>query len=249
MSGHRVRFQIPEWNYMYYTAEADNLSVRNGHVTAQALKHVSKSLTTFHNNAYWYWLMVSTTGTVRATRYNVGECKHRGDSIDKVKVKRFIDTRPWEQVLSNDKSENILEGCQHSLVQAVRAGADVRSVQGDEVQGYAYKAQNLTVSPDGNHVGAQTLNSVSMQSVPNQNEIKIQPSAYWWFTIVSTTGLRDTSRWTVGEHIDRAHTSDQVGQKWFVNRWMLPYSSAILQDDNIVVLFQDTKSNIFWSTK
>ena len=216
MSGHRVRFQIPEWNY--YTAEADNLSVRNGHVTAQALKHVSKSLTTFHNNAYWYWLMVSTTGTVRATRYNVGEYKHRGDSIDKVKVKRFIDTRPWEQVLSNDKSENILEGCQHSLVQAVRAGADVRSVQGDEVQGYAYKAQNLAVSPDGNHVGAQTLNSVSMQSVPNQNEMKIQPSAYWWFTIVSTTGLRDTSRLTVGEHIDRAHTSDQVGQKWFVNR-------------------------------
>lgn len=216
MSGHRVRFQIPEWNY--YTAEADNLSVRNGHVTAQALKHVSKSLTKFHNDAYWYWLMVSTTGTVRATRYNVGEHKHRGDSTDQVKVKWFIDIRPWEQVLSNDKSGNILEGYRHALVQAVRAGADVRCVQGDEVQGYAYKAQNLAVSPDGNHVAAQALNSVSMQSAPNQNEMKIQPSAYWWFTIVSTTGLRDMSRWTVGKHTDRGHTSDQVGQKWFVNR-------------------------------
>ena len=216
MSGHRVRFQIPEWNY--YTAEADSLSVRNGHVTAQALKHVSKSgLTGFQNDAYWYWLMVSTTGTVRATSYNVGEHKHRGDSTNKVKVKWFIDTRPWDKVLSNDKSGNILEGCRHALVQAVRSGADVRCVQGDEVQGYAYKAQNLAVSPDGNHIAAQAVNHVSMTSAPNRNEVMIQSSAYWWFTIVSTTGLRDMSRWTVGAHVDRGHTSDKVGQKWFVN--------------------------------
>ena len=31
----RVRFQITQWNY--YTAEADNLSLRKSHVTAQAL--------------------------------------------------------------------------------------------------------------------------------------------------------------------------------------------------------------------
>ena len=216
LSGHRVRFQIPEWNY--YTAEADSLSVRNGHVTAQALKHVSKNgLTGFQNDAYWYWLMVSTTGTVRATRYNVGEHKHRGDSTNKVKVKWFIDNRPWKQVLSNDPSGNVLSGSRSNLVQAVRSGADVRCVQGDGVRGYAYKAQNLAISPDGNHVAAQAVNHVSMQSAPNPNEVMIQPNAYWWFTIVSTTGLRDVSRWTVGEHVDRGHTSDKVGQKWFVN--------------------------------
>ena len=216
LSGNRVRFQIPEWNY--YTAEADNLSVRNGHVTAQALKHVSKAgLTGFQNDAYWYWLMVSTTGTVRATRYNVGEHKHRGDSTNKLKVKWFVDTRPWEQVLSSDPSGNVVSGSRSNLVQAVRGGADVRCVQGNEVQGYAYKAQNLAVSPDGNHVSAQTLNHVSMQSAPNPNEVMIQPNAYWWFTIVSTTGLREVSRWTVGEHVDRGHTSDKVGQRWFVN--------------------------------
>ena len=98
MAGHRVRFQIPEWNY--YTAEADNLSLRNSHVTAQALKHVSrKGLTGFQDDAYWYWLMVSTTGTVRATRYNVGEHKHRGDSTYKLAVKWFVDTRSWKHVL------------------------------------------------------------------------------------------------------------------------------------------------------
>ena len=216
MSGHRVRFQFPAWNY--YTAEADNLSVRRGHVTAQALKHVSKnSLTRFQNDAYWYWLMVSTTGTVRATAYNVGEHKHRGDSTDKLTVKWFIDTRPWKKVLSNDQSGKVVDGCRDALVQAVRAGADVRCVQGDEVQGYAYKAQNLAVSPDGNHVAAQAVNHVSMKSAPNPLEVMIQPNAYWWFTIVSTTGLRKMSRWTVGAHVDRGHTADKVGQKWFVN--------------------------------
>ena len=216
MSGHRARFQMPQWNY--YTAEADNLSVRNGHVTAQAIKHVSKKgLTGFQDDAYWYWLMVSTTGTVRATRYNVGEHKHRGDSTYKLSVKWFVDTRPWNQVLSNDQSGNVLSGSRSNLVQAVRAGADVRCVQGNQKQGYIYKAQNLAVSPDGNHVAAQTLNHVSMQTAPNPNEVMIQPKAYWWFTIVSTAGLREMSRWTVGEHTDRGHTTDKVGQKWFVN--------------------------------
>ena len=216
LSGRRVRFQVPTWNY--YTAEADNLSIRNGHVTAQALKHVSKAgFTRFKSDAYWYWLMVSTTGTVRATRYNVGEHKHRGDSTYKLKVKWFVDTRPWKNILSNDQSGKVLSGCRDALVQAVRAGADVRCVQGDEVQGYVYKAQNLAVSPDEQQVAAQAVSHVSMTSAPNPNEVMIQPNAYWWFTIVSTTGLREMSRWSVGAHVDRGHTADRVGQKWFVN--------------------------------
>lgn len=158
LSGHRVRFQIPALNY--YTAEADNLYVRNGHVTAQALKrvHSTKGL----QGASWFWLMVSTTGTVRITKYNVGENKRRGDSTRRLKVKWFVDTRPWEQSLSNDRFGHVLNGNRSSLVQAVRAGAYVRCVIGNKVRGYAYKAQNVALSPDGNHVAAQALNQVSM---------------------------------------------------------------------------------------
>lgn len=101
-------------------------------------------------------------------------------------------------------------------MQAVRYGAAVRCMRGNECRGYVYNAQNLAVSPDGNRVAAQALNHVSMRLAPAPDEVMISPNAYWWFTIVSTTGWREMSRWNVGEHVDRGHTSDKIGQKCFV---------------------------------
>lgn len=213
-SGSRVRFQISTWGY--YTAEADNLSVRNGHVTAQALKHVSKaSLEKFQNNAYWWWLMVSTTGTVRATRYNVGGGVHRSNSVHKLQIKWFVDTRPWTRVLSTNQVGSPLSGSKAALVEAIRAGASVRCVHRNGA--YAFPAQNLALH--GNEVAAQTINSVSMQNVPNSwYEMMIQPRAYWWFTIVDTTGRREMSRWSVGKKISRGHNNDRIAINWFVNK-------------------------------
>ena len=101
-------------------------------------------------------------------------------------------------------------------MQAVRYGAAVRCVRGNECRGYVYNAQNLAVSPDGNRVAAQALNRVSMRLAPAPDEVMISPNAYWWFTIVSKTDWREMSRWNVGEHVDRGHTSDKIGQKCFV---------------------------------
>ena len=58
LDGRRVRFQLPDSSV--YTAEAD---IRNGHVTAQALKLVGeKGETDFDKKGISEWLMVSTTG-------------------------------------------------------------------------------------------------------------------------------------------------------------------------------------------
>jgi len=210
-SGRRIRFQIPHLNH--YTAEADNLSVRNGHVTAQAIKHVSKaSLEMFQDNAYWYWLMLSTTGTVRATRYNVGEHVSRGNSKDNWAVNWFADTRPWKLAFVHKSDGASIYGSKATLVSAVERGASVRIVQEDGA--YAFSGQNVAIQ--GSDIGAQTLNHVSMQPSSNSYEMEIQPNAYWWFTIVTTQGERDMSRWTVGSHQDRGHTQDRVGLKWFV---------------------------------
>ena len=61
VGGRRVRFQLPDSSV--YTAEADNLYIRNGHVTAQALKLVGeKGETDFDKRGISEWLIVSATG-------------------------------------------------------------------------------------------------------------------------------------------------------------------------------------------
>lgn len=214
--GQRVRFQIPDRNS--FTAEADNLTIRNGHVTAQILKNAGKaSLSKFEDDVFWLWLMVSTTGAVHITRYDIGDVKHRGDGINKFKVKWFVDSRAWHQVLSNDKDGNVLAGSRVQLIDAVKSGAAVRCFQETPTQAFSFQAQNLEISPDEQHVAAQTLNQVSTVEVLGLDEMRFQSNAYWWFTIVSTTGKRDSSRWTVGKHVERGHSSDSVATKWFVN--------------------------------
>jgi len=216
MSGHRVRVQFVSLNYK--TVEPDGLWIRNGHVTAQILKQVSTSnLTRFEDSISWFWQMVSTTGTVRTTEYKIGQHKHVGDTTDTQKLKWFVDSRPWVEVLSVNLDGKVRNGSKQTLKDAVfNDGADVRFVQGDSENGNAYKPQNLALSPDGEDIAAQMLNSVSIKHASN-NEWMLQSNAYWWFTIVSTNGKRDMSRWSVGAHVDRGHTTDKTEQKWFVN--------------------------------
>ena len=60
-NGRRIRFQLPDSSV--YTTEANNMQIRNGHVTVQALKSVGrKGSTGFDEKGMWEWLMVSTTG-------------------------------------------------------------------------------------------------------------------------------------------------------------------------------------------
>ena len=55
------------------------------------------------------------------------------------------------------------------------------------------------------------------QSPSDPWELEIKPNAYWWFTIVDTTGRREMFRWNVGQHILRGYDVEQIGHKWFVN--------------------------------
>jgi len=216
LSGHRVRVQFVSLHYK--TVEPDMLFVRNGHVTAQILKQVStSSLTRFKDSISWVWQIVSTTGTVHTTKYKIGEHKHVGDTTETQKLKWFVDSRPWVEVLSVNLDGKVRNGSKQALKDAVfNDGADVRCIWGDTENAIAYKPQNLALSPDGNDIAAQALNSVSVKYTSN-NEYIIQPNAYWFFTIMSTNGKRDMSRWSVGAHVDRGHTTDKTEQKWFVN--------------------------------
>ena len=72
----------------------------------------------------------------------------------------------------------------------------------------AYRRLDTRLSPDGNHEAAQAVNSVSMKIASDPNDMMISAKAYWLFTIVSSTGLREMSPWTVVEHVDRGQNSN-----------------------------------------
>ncbi|XP_048590026.1 uncharacterized protein LOC125573551 [Nematostella vectensis] len=160
--------------------------------------------------------MVSTTGTVRMRRYDVEGTRDRGSTKTSYAVKWFVDTRPWSLALAHNAQGTPLAGSRAGLVKAVRAGAAVRILQIDGA--YAFPAQNLQVDPTGSDVAAQTLNSVSMQEVAGTSEMEIKPNPYWFFTIVTSRGERDMSRWSVGAHVSRGNSKDRVGLKWFVQK-------------------------------
>ena len=59
----KIQLKYPSGMLNLIGIEANNMQIRNGHVTAQALKSVGrKGSTGFDKKGMWEWLMVSTTG-------------------------------------------------------------------------------------------------------------------------------------------------------------------------------------------
>ena len=213
-SGARVRVQTSS----HRTAEADNLSVRNGHVTAQMLKRVTEhNLTRIADDTAWLWQMISTTGKVKSTQYKVGEHRHVSTASSYQEIRWFVDTKPWKLVYSHDAQGYALEGSERDVVRAVQSGAALRGYyESSPNDFYAFSFQNLRIH--GDHVSGQHLNSVSMQgSQTNNYEMELQPNAYWWFVIFTTEGRMEMSRWSVGAHASRGLNVITHGLKWFAN--------------------------------
>lgn len=182
-----------------YSTEADNVHVHGNHVFAQLLQHVSKaSWDKFQDNAYWWWVIVSTNGVMQMTRYNVGSNTHRGTNKQKTSIKWYVQTsaRFPKPSFSHLADGSVIQGNLNELESSVQNGQEIRCVSDKK---YSFPLQNVAVNSQGkNFVSGQTLDHISMSS--GNNLIQFQSNAYWWFTIVTTRGLRDMSRWSVGIH-------------------------------------------------
>lgn len=213
-TGHRIKLLIDG----AITVEPDQINVRGGHINAEILSLVSKQdLKTFTDDVFWDWRVLTTTGTETSEYFNVGEYFNRGNTIKRKPMTWFIDTRTWNRVLVNDKDGTVLAGSKQQLIDAILLGAEVRYKLTFTSNAITHQADNLEISADGN-VGAMHVRSVSLKFTPGSpHEVTFQNSPYWWFTIVSTTGKVDISRWTVGEHVNRRHTHLFVKVEWFVS--------------------------------
>ncbi|XP_076112585.1 uncharacterized protein LOC143080566 [Mytilus galloprovincialis] len=219
--GKRVRLVYSDYTY---GIEADQLVVRNGHVTAQVLGHVSKAnLQKFQDNAHWYWQNVATTGNVETIRYNVGSHTNRGSSNERQATKWFIDSRPWQHAYSNSETGVTTHGSKASLIQGVKDGKMLRftiksttcnQLNNDYIA--VFNADNADLSPDGNDLAAQHIRSIGLTKDGLYN-VAFGSKPYWNFMIATTAGKLDETRWTVGEHQSQGHVNSSSAIDWFVS--------------------------------
>ncbi|XP_052760716.1 uncharacterized protein LOC128203362 [Mya arenaria] len=217
-SGHRVKLLIGDMS-----VEPDEVRIRGAHVNAIILSKVlkdSSNIKEFDSEGVWDWSIVTTTGTQTTLRLRVGEAIETTGSrvTTTTAVTWFIDTRPWRKVLAHDEFGTVTSGSKAALTDAVMQGARIRYIMGiDEIGSITiHKADNIDIS--GADIGAMHVRSVSVEKTPRSTaELRFKTNPYWCFTMAVTTGFVDMSRWTVGEHTDRGHTSRTSAIEWFVN--------------------------------
>ena len=141
-------------------------------------------------------------------RYEVGSQTHVGTTNESESITWYADVREWQHVLTTNETGSVSSGSKAVLVHAVRNGAELRYKTNEEGYSVVRQADNIGVS--GEDVGAMHVRSIS------SSFSGFHSNPYWYFTIVSTTGRRDASRWTVGAHQDQGHTENKVNVDWFV---------------------------------
>ena len=208
LSGARVRVVLGT----SYSTEADNVHVYSKQVFAQLLQHVSKaSWDKFQNNAYWWWVIVSTNGVMQMTRYNVGSSTNRGTNSRKTNIKWYVQTSGFipKPTYSHLANGNKIQSSFNALEGSVQNGQEIRCVSDKR---YSFPLQNVAInSRYPGFISGQSLDHISTSTK------FLASNAYWWFTTVTTRGLRDMSRWTVGAHQSRGHNQDTVATDWFAD--------------------------------
>lgn len=226
--GAEVRFYVDAWGGEGYLSSTHNAYFKNGEVCAQALMHVSKSgWNGFQSNVYWWFVLVCTTGNVHMSRWYVGAHTKVSETQTTVHITWFVrlfgncELGDFKPLLCSEKNGSATCGNKNALADAVDNGADVRVLNHINSQsGYMTPFSNIDIN--SNVVAGQYLWHVSQTH--SGNHIDFQSDAYWWFTMLSTGGTRDMSRWSVGSHQDRGHTSDKVALEWFADTcWTLAY--------------------------
>ena len=115
-------------------------------------------------------------------------------------------------VYSHTQDGTIISGSVADVIYAVEAGADIRIV--DRCLGYGVRMDNMEVAFDRSLASGQSLWHVSERR--NGPNLEFQGDDYWWFSVWSTDGTVDISRWNVGEHTKRGNSSMRQSMNWLV---------------------------------
>ena len=219
-AGHRVRVRLPGLDNL--VAEADGLIIKKGVLTGYFLSFISDDENPLPDVAaehatHAVWMTISTSGVVRMRRQKLGSTiAGNGTVIAFYSVMWYIDTRPWHLTLSVDKEGTVTGGSKLALTEAVKRGATVRyaiKYPGDAVK--VVGVHNMHVH--GSDVSAENTLAIRLKAAAgNSADFDFPKTPYWYFTIMTTTGRLETSRWRYGEHKSRSRVIKHFAVDWFV---------------------------------
>ena len=193
--------------------EADTIYVTGSQVCASFINDLSRtSIDELESDSLkWVWKLCCTDGTKETITYNVGGTT-KSFTTETASMTWFKDMKDWTKVVSVDENGNVQSGSKADLIAAIRKGSEVRMKV--LYNGYTVyrQADNVKIA-DG---------EVSLMHVRSIIEDSATPSfsgsnTAWHFTLLTTLGTLDISRWEIGVHTSRSHNKINAQAEYFVN--------------------------------
>jgi len=121
----------------------------------------------------------------------------------------------WQFAYEHDAQGQPIAGDIAVLTDAVANGADVKVEAPSSAGTASFFGCDFVFVKEG-LVTCMNTRHISVRGIEG-SDFGFQDNAYHWFLMVNTNGKRDMSRWNVGEHVDRGHTQNRVGLRWYVD--------------------------------
>ena len=223
-SGKRVRVLI---GALRLNLEADDIRIENDVLCGSFLNRLTKgTFETLDSDIAWQWLLACSSGVVRKQDYKVGNTDLVAFGEMNTTLTWFVDDRVWTKVLETATDGAAISGSKSELLAAVQNGGDIRYILHvtDEIEGFGKSNTTLVQQADtlrwsGTDVSAMHVRSVGVVSSHSElDDIDFIRSAYWCFSIVSTMGQVQVSRWFAGIHTSKGNSTNQVAIEWYVNQ-------------------------------
>lgn len=166
-----------------YIIEADNLNIRNGHVSAQLLGQLSKlSLYDFSTYVNWVWQIASTTGDIETMRYSMGSTENKGHSTDKSQSRGLLSQGHGLRCFL--LPELVQLHVDQRLITALQTGSPLRLVVHETTDSYSIiEADNIAIQ--NSEVAAKVIRKISDENGSAEIPRRFKSPAYWQFTFVN----------------------------------------------------------------
>lgn len=211
--GHDIRV-ITDWGL---SSPLPCVETNNGLVVGQCPWHVSQwncdNHKEFQTDAYWWFTMWSSDGTVDTSRWSIGIHDRRGHKEHKMELQWFTDSEVSLQY-KHDEKGTVISGSISSLTSSILSGHRIKLV----TNGFSLEPNHIQIK-DG-HVSAQVLSQLSKGTFQ-----RFDNDVCWCWEHVCTDGRFDCVKYGVGDSVIRGNGEGTRALSWITDT--LPWTHVL----------------------